>query len=100
MEEHGNGLTTAVEVGGSESEPESTTTEDLARTLGATSSPSHQDPTSLSSLTVQPKRENQDKTPADPANNASMFATTFDPGFEACVFSAITLQVRFLFHNL
>ncbi|KAJ9580866.1 hypothetical protein L9F63_023954, partial [Diploptera punctata] len=88
VEGHANSLA----AGGSDSEPESTTTEDLGRTLGATSSPSHQHPTSsLGNLSEDPKDDNQNKTPADPSNS-TMFTTAFDAGFETCVFSAITLQ--------
>jgi hypothetical protein len=94
--ESSSDLATRVEVVGSDSEPESTTTEDLARTLGASSSPSAQaDASTLGSLSEEPKDDGRNKNPAEPSSNSSVFGTTFDSaGFESCVFSAITLQVR------
>jgi hypothetical protein len=89
-------LATRVEVGGSDSEAESTTTEDLAHTLGATTSPSAQpDASALGTLSEEPKDDGRNKNPAQPSSNGSVFGNTFDSaGFESCVFSAITLQVR------
>ncbi|PSN39818.1 hypothetical protein C0J52_18430 [Blattella germanica] len=81
---HSNALATAVEAVGSDSEPDSTTTEDLAQTLGA-SSATHPDPSSsLGNLTGGHKDDNQDKTSADPSHSANMFSATFDSGFETC----------------
>jgi hypothetical protein len=89
-------LGTTVEIADSDSEAESTTTEDLAHTLGATTSPSAQpNASALGSLSEEPKNDGNNKNPAEPSNNGSVFANTFDSsGFESCVFSAITLQVR------
>jgi hypothetical protein len=91
-----NDLATRVEVGGSDSEVESTTTEDLARTLGAATSPSAQpDHSALGTMPEGRKDDDRSKNPTEPPGNSSVFGTTFDStGFEACVFSAITLQVR------
>jgi hypothetical protein len=89
-------LAARVEVVGSDSEVESTTTEDLARTLGAASSPSAQpDASTLGTLSEGPKDNGRNKNTAEPASNSSVFGTSFDSaGFDSCVFSAITLQVR------
>lgn len=89
-------LAARVEVGGSDSEVESTTTEDLARTLGATSSPSAQpDASTLGTLSAGPKNTGRNKNTAEPSSNSNVFGTTFDSaGFDSCVFSSITLPVR------
>lgn len=68
----------------------------MARTLGAAASPSAQpDPSALGTLSEGRKDDDRNKNPAEPSGNSSVFGTTFDSaGFESCVFSAITLQVR------
>lgn len=93
-------LATRIEVGGSDSEAESTTTEDLAHTLGATASPSgHPDASALGTLSEQPKVDGRNKSSAEPPSNGSVFGNTFDSaGFESCVFTAMTLQVRNLLY--
>jgi hypothetical protein len=91
-----NDLVTRVEIEGSDSEVESTTTEDLARTLGAATSPSAQpDHSALGTMSEGRKNDGRSKNQTEPSGNSSVFGTTFDSaGFESCVFSAITLQVK------